>query len=177
MKRLYFVRHGLSEMNVQGLFAGSIDTPLTDEGRRQASIAGKLAQDLQIDLIVSSPLSRAHETALIIAKEIGYPPEKIHVNSLFTERNFGELEGKAWQPDLNLDGVADIEALDTVLNRAEQAVAFLESRPEQTILVVSHGAFGRALRSLYMPEFPFANITAEAAGTSVNKNAEIVRLV
>src|SRR5690606_2527197 len=71
MKKLYFIRHGLSVMNRQGVFSGSIDTPLTDEGRKQAKRAGKLARDFGIDYIVSSPLARALETAQIIAGEIG----------------------------------------------------------------------------------------------------------
>ena len=127
MKKLYFIRHGLSEMNVKGLIAGRTESPLTEEGKLQARHAGKQAKKLGIDYIVSSPMSRAHETAKIIAKEIGYPLDKIHLNSLFIERDFGELEGKVWSPDLDIDGFADVEAQDTLIERAGLALNFLES--------------------------------------------------
>jgi uncharacterized phosphatase len=157
MKRLYFVRHGLSEMNVLELFAGSTDTPLTDEGRAQAKKAGKLAKDLHIDYIVCSPLSRAHETAKVIAKEIGYPEHDIHLSSLFVERNYGSMEGKPWSADLNFDGVTDFETNDELLARARLALDFVESLEQETVLIVSHGAFGRAMRHHVMEDFPFTN--------------------
>lgn len=157
MKHLFFARHGLSEMNVAGLWAGTTETPLTEEGRKQAKAAGQAAKDLGIDYVVSSPLSRALETAQIIARQIGYPVSKIHVNDLFIERHFGELEGKTWNPDLNLDGITDIETVDTLLERAKLALAWLESLPANNVLVVSHGSFGRALRSQVLAEFPFSH--------------------
>src|SRR5580765_3395811 len=91
MKHLYFVRHGLSENNKLSIFSGQTESPLADEGREQARQAGQQAKDLHIDHIISSPLSRAHETAQIIAREIGYPEDKIEVSSLLVERHFGVL--------------------------------------------------------------------------------------
>lgn len=70
------MRHGLSVLNVRGIRAGHIETPLTDEGRQQARRAGQAAKKYQIDTIVCSPLSRAHETAAIVAKEIGIPEKE-----------------------------------------------------------------------------------------------------
>jgi uncharacterized phosphatase len=166
MRKLYFVRHGLTEMNVAGLVAGSTETPLTAEGRRQAKYAGQRAKDLNIDYIVASPLSRARETAEIIAKEIGYPIDEIHINELFIERHFGELEGQPWNPDLDLDGIVDIETVDTILERAKLALNFLHSLDAHNILVVSHGSFGRALRHHLLKEYPFSH-------TSRLANAEL----
>lgn len=157
MKKIYFCRHGLSELNITGHIAGSIDTPLANEGRRQAQAAGQKAKDYGIDLIVTSPLSRAKETAEIIAREIGYPVEQIHNSDLLVERHFGELEGKPWSPDLNLDGISDIETVDSLIERAHLALEWIESLPGQTVLVVSHGSFGRALRSVLIAEHPFEN--------------------
>ncbi len=152
MKRLYFIRHGLSELNVQGLIAGITETPLTDEGRKQAKAAGKLAKSYHVDLIVSSPMSRALETAHIIAREIGYSVDDILVHKLVLERDFGSLEGKPWSPDLNLDGIADLETDDTLIARARLALKWLQSLPADNILVVSHGGFGRGLRSAIRQE-------------------------
>lgn len=167
MKKLYFIRHGQSEMNTRNLWAGVTNTPLTDEGRRQAKAAGYAAKDLGIDLIVSSPLVRAHETAKIVAKEIGYPGEKILINSLLIERNFGELEGKPYDPDLNLDGFSDLEVDDALVARAHLALKWINSHQADHILVVSHGSFGRALRSMLKAEYPMSH-------PEKLKNAEIV---
>lgn len=157
MKRFYFVRHGLSEMNVAGVWSGQIETPLTKTGRAQAKKAGKQLRDdhTQIDYIISSPLSRAHETARIIAKEIDYPEDKIETNPLFLERHFGALEGQKWKPDLDLDGIADIETTDTILERARMALNYLESLPYDTILVAAHGSIGRAIRHHIQEDKPF----------------------
>lgn len=154
MKKLYFVRHGLSEMNVAGLYSGSTDTSLTEEGRVQAKATGKLAKDLKIDYIVASPLQRAHETAQIIAKEIGYPIKNIHTNTLLKERHYGEMEGQPWDPDLNLDGVSDFETDDTLVERAHLALNWIKTLDAHHILVVSHGSFGRAMRSIIKEEYP-----------------------
>ncbi len=168
MKHIYFARHGLSVLNKAGLMAGHTNTPLTDEGREQAKSAGHAAKDLGIDYIVSSPLSRAHETAEIIAKEIGYPVDKIHVSSLFIERNYGPYEQHPWSPDLNLDGFADVESRDEILERAKLAIEFLQTIDAKNILVVAHGSLGRALRHHIMTKFPWEH-------PSGLKNAEIVR--
>src|SRR5882762_6928889 len=96
MKYLYFCRHGQSQLNLERIYAGQTDTPLTDLGREQAKLAGDRADGIQPDLIVSSPLVRALETAQIIAGEIGYPLGKIATNDIFKERSLGSLEGKSW---------------------------------------------------------------------------------
>lgn len=157
MKRLYFIRHGLSEQNVAGRFAGITETPLTDVGREQAKEAGQYASQLSIDCIVSSPLSRALETAQIIAQEIDYPQDAIYVNKLFIERNYGELEGKIWDQNLNLNGLPSVESATAILKRAEHGLEFLYSLKASNLLVVSHGAIGRALRSLVVSGMPFDN--------------------
>ena len=135
-------------MNVTGHIAGITDTPLVKEGREQAKQAGKKAKKLGIDCIVTSPLSRAKETAEIIAREIKYPINDIHVSKLLLERDFGEAEGHPYAPDLNLDGFSDIETLDTLIERARLSLRWIDTLPGSTVLVVSHGSYGRALRSI-----------------------------
>lgn len=147
MKKLYFVRHGQSEMNVAQRFAGSTDTPLTELGRQQAKDAGKIAQDLGLDLIISSPSSRALETAQIIAKEIGYPVEAIQTSKLLMEQDYGTLEGQKWGPGLDFEEHG-VEPMHKVVERAELALDWINNHEADHILVVSHGSFGRALRSL-----------------------------
>lgn len=171
MKHLYYCRHGLSLMNQQGLLAGSTDTPLVDEGRAQAHAAGKSAQKLGIDLIVTSPLSRAKETADIIADELGLPGENIVSNELLRERDFGELEGSAWYLGRKFDHESSVEPYEDIMARAQQAKNWLETLAAGNILLVSHGSFIRAIRSLYQPEKVYADASASMP------NAEIVQLV
>lgn len=155
MTHLYFVRHGLSQLNLEGKVAGHTDTPLTHKGKQQASAAGKKVIDVGIEHIITSPLSRAYDTAKIIAEEIGYPVDKIEVNPLFIERNFGAMEQQPYTPDIDYDGIIDAERLDVFLARAEQAIKYLHSLPYNKILVVSHGATGRALRHHLVTDQPF----------------------
>lgn len=115
MKQLYFIRHGLSENNKLRRFTGHFDSPLADEGREQAKNAGRNAKGIDIDLIISSPLARALETAKIVGNEIGYPEQKIEINPLLIERNYGALENQLYAPDIDMDGIADIETSQELL--------------------------------------------------------------
>lgn len=157
MKKLYFLRHGQTEMNVAGIYAGVIETPLTAEGKRQAKEAGKAAKDLGIDLIVASPLGRAQETAQIVAKEIGYESAKIKGNPLLIERFFGVMEGKTNDLNLTYDQFDGAEDDDSLVHRAHSALAWINSLPADHILIVSHGSFGRALRSILKEEYPLSH--------------------
>lgn len=154
MKHLYFCRHGEAELNVQQRWAGSSETPLTAEGVRQAKEAGKEAREFKIDYIVASPLSRAYDTAKIIAEAIGYPIDQIDTNSLLVERHFGSLEMQPWTPDFNMDGVADAETEDSVRERVRAFLKHLETVSADNILVVSHGHIGRVMRNEIYPHIP-----------------------
>lgn len=156
MKQLYFVRHGLSEMNKKGVFAGHTDTPLAEEGHEQAKKAGKQARakNLSFDVIVSSPLQRAHHTARHIAAHTEYPHENIILDDRFKERNYGVLEGakaksllgaRYYLDESIIDNQQDVESLEDLQNRANEALKFLQSLDHDIVLVVAHGAFGRAL--------------------------------
>ncbi|MGI9027706.1 MAG: histidine phosphatase family protein [Candidatus Saccharimonadales bacterium] len=156
MQHLYFIRHGLSEMNTQGAWSGHSDTPLTDEGHEQAKLAGKLAkkEGLAFDIIISSPLQRAHHTAKHVAAHVDYPHEKIVLSELFKERNYGVLEGQSAKTEIGQKHVIDesyidvhpnVESLQQMQDRAYRALEHLRSLDHETILVVSHGSFGRAL--------------------------------
>jgi len=176
MKHVYIVRHGQSEMNVAGQFAGQVETPLTDEGRQQARKAGKQAQEFGIDLIITSSLSRAHETARIIAHEIGYPEDKIAVDDLLIERDFGSAEGTPYSPDFDFETVPDVEPLNVLHDRLAVFYTKLQNLPAENILVVTHGSSGRMLRTVVKPEIPF-NSTGSPLKEHHLPNAKIVQLI
>ncbi|MBI1984651.1 MAG: histidine phosphatase family protein [Candidatus Wildermuthbacteria bacterium] len=74
MKTLYAVRHGKTEANDKGVYQ-SEDSPLSKEGREQALILQKRFASIPIDVICTSPLPRAHETAEIINEKLRVPVE------------------------------------------------------------------------------------------------------
>lgn len=164
------MRHGLSLHNQIGKFSGRIDSPLTDEGRLAVKITGESIKDLSIDVIVCSPLSRAHESAEIIADVIGYPKTKILVSDLFSERDFGVLEGTKYIPIEVTEEVEGIESIDDLMLRAEKGFSLLSRIESNNVLLVSHGAIGRALRYVISQEYPMDH-------PSKFHNSEVVKLI
>lgn len=124
MKRLFFVRHGLSIMNETGFFSGRTETNLSPTGIVQAVNAGQKMKDFKIDLIISSPMKRTVHTAELIAEQINYPISKIQINDLFIERDFGPLEGSYYFP--NLKEHPGVETEDEIQNRANKAYIYLK---------------------------------------------------
>ncbi len=87
MRQLTLVRHGLTAWNVSGQFQGHTDTPLSEEGRAQAQALGKHLKKAKIDVVYSSPLSRALETAQLV-----FPQRDILEDDRLKELNFGDFE-------------------------------------------------------------------------------------
>lgn len=92
---LFFVRHGETNYNLEGRFIGISDQPLNQKGMDQARKTGALLKKINLtyDLILTSPLKRASQTAEIIAKEF-IPELPIVHEDLLKERNYGIFEGK-----------------------------------------------------------------------------------
>lgn len=84
------VRHGLTELNRDKRVGGLMDVPLIEEGRKQAQEAREAFEGTPFDVVVSSPLVRALETAKIVS---GVQQESIVVEKGCIERSFGEMEG------------------------------------------------------------------------------------
>lgn len=158
MKYLYYTRHGESLINTNDVWAdkpgSSADLPLTELGRSQAKAGAIAAQKAGIkpDIIICSPLARARETAAIIAETLGYPQEKIEYNNLFLEVKVGELETTPYSKFRAKYTYADLgkfkgaETIEVLQERAARALAYVKSRPEDIVLIVSHSCFGRAFR-------------------------------
>jgi probable phosphoglycerate mutase len=91
MALFYFLRHGEAAWNAEGRFCGSTDVPLSDVGRRQAQLLARRLQLISVEVLYSSPLGRALETARLIGKAIGREPV---VDPRLTELNYGVWEGQ-----------------------------------------------------------------------------------
>lgn len=156
MKTLYFVRHGESIFNKSSSWVGSsIESPLTELGISQAKQTASdiISQGLKFDLIISSPLIRALDTATIICNIIQYPIKNLVIDPNITERNFGILEGNKdmtteleyAKSELNIDNIQGVEKVADLQKRADEFYKYLRTLSEENILIVGHGAFGRAL--------------------------------
>ncbi len=87
--KIHLIRHGLTEDNLKGIYAGHTDTPLCDEGKAQILQLKEEYVYPQADFVFTSPLKRCKETAALI-----YPDaQSVEIDAL-TEYNFGEFEGK-----------------------------------------------------------------------------------
>src|SRR5690349_11276037 len=98
MKTIYFVRHGESQANADGIMAGrEWETPLTETGMKQARKAGQFLKGKGIQMIMVSPMERTRRTASIIAEEIGLEPSKLIENDLIMEQGMGKYSGRPYQ--------------------------------------------------------------------------------
>ena len=153
---LYYIRHGQSEANINNIWSGQLDSLLTSEGRIQAKEAGDkaLSEGLRFDKIYSSPLKRAYDTAVAIAEATKYPVQNIVINNDLMERSFGMLEGTShedaikayFEHESGIDEYKGVEKFADLYERAEKILASIKNSDGETILIVSHGALGRALR-------------------------------
>jgi probable phosphoglycerate mutase len=143
------VRHGVTDWNRQRRFQGLTDIPLNDEGIAQAQAAAGRLRDVGFDIVVSSPLIRAMQTAEIIGAASGKP---VAVDAGLIECDFGSFEGRPISEVMDEHGLAAVEALATILPedgepwpsvsaRSLRCVGrWLDRHPQATILFVCHDA-------------------------------------
>lgn len=84
------IRHGLTELNRDRRVGGRVDVPLIDEGRMQALEARDRFSGIPFDVVISSPLARAIETAELVT---GWPRDRMEIDEGCIERSFGLMEG------------------------------------------------------------------------------------
>ncbi len=151
MKTVYFVRHGESQANRDGVIAGDgIDSPLTDIGRDQAKSVAEELRSKGIDLVVSSPKSRALDSAKIIANVIGYDSDKIVIIPELTERNVGEATGmkrdEYFEREKNGPPITGADSKQEMYEKVKRGLDKLRALPAENILVVSHNGTGRMVQ-------------------------------
>lgn len=143
----WYLRHGETDWNAQGLSQGNVDIPLNAVGIAQAHAAAALLRNRGIASIVASPLSRARDTAMIAAEILGLP---VMLDDGLREVAFGAQEGQpmtAWFNDW-VGGHFTPEGGESFAGLRLRAVAAVTRAQAQTpaVLVVAHGALFRALR-------------------------------
>lgn len=159
MKKLttiFVVRHGQTEFNIKKIIGGTLEpNPLSATGKDQAIKLGKRFENIKLDMIYSSDLSRAKETAKIIADMKNLP---VNVSKLLQERDWGSLQGKTFEEArkehkkafleeskiegeeaLNFKYVKDMESLKDTITRFKHFLAMIINKEQgKTILAVSH---------------------------------------
>jgi probable phosphoglycerate mutase len=144
----WFLRHGETDWNAKYLSQGNVDIPLNPVGIAQARTAAALLKNRGIRSIVSSPLSRAHDTANMAAEVIGQP---VTLDPELHECSFGVMEGQvmaAWF-DAWVEGTETPEGAETFTELRARATRAINRALdlESPVLVVAHGALFRALRA------------------------------
>lgn len=151
---IYIVRHGQTDYNAEGRYAGKLDVPLNDKGREQANIIKEKLKNIKFDKVFSSPLIRAYETAKIISDN------EIVIDYRIAERDNGDLEGK-----LKKDITENIDFNDPRENRynIESIIAFRKRinnffdeitnlYKDKNVLVVTHAGIGIYARCYFEGE-------------------------
>jgi probable phosphoglycerate mutase len=148
-RAFWFLRHGETDWNAQGLSQGNIDIPLNATGIAQAHSAAALLKGRGIAAIVSSPLSRARDTADAVSAVLGLG---VAVQDDLREVSFGDHEGTPMAGSWFNEWIAGAftpqggESFAALRGRARTAFTRALSYPPP-VLVVAHGALFRALRA------------------------------
>jgi probable phosphoglycerate mutase len=143
------LRHGETALSIEKRFSGRGDPGLTERGEAQAAAAAARLADLGVEVIVTSPLRRARQTAEAVAAKTG---GDLVVDDGFAETDFGDWEGltfgevgkaapdelRAWlaDPDNAPPGGESMTA--TALRVAAARERVVEQYGERRVLIVTH---------------------------------------
>jgi broad specificity phosphatase PhoE len=151
---IYLLRHAQSEGNKQGIFQGTLDYPLSEEGIRQTEKGVNFLKNIPFEVIISSPQKRALQTAQIISERLNLP---LKTDDRIREISYGILEGVKheevkgkdfylkWLENpvkYPIEGVTDFKGLDRTL---EKFLRELLKKNYKKVLVVTHGGIIRAI--------------------------------
>jgi broad specificity phosphatase PhoE len=167
------LRHGQTDWNIDFRLQGVTDIPLNETGIAQARSAAKKLDQRDWNFVASSPLSRALDTARIVADGIGI--SEVEIVPLLLERSFGEAEGlthSEWKQQFPNGVPPSGETLDELRERAVLLLsALLEKYRGTKVLAVSHGAMIRKLvRIVSKGELPAAGERFENTSLTVLKH-------
>jgi uncharacterized phosphatase len=173
---LYLVRHGETDWNRLRRIQGRTDIPLNDTGRHQALATSRLLARREWDAIISSPLSRALETASIIAAKLGLPAPV--ANDALVERNYGDAEGlEDTELDRRFPGDTPVpgreEKEDLVARVLPALLEIADQYPDQAVIVVSHGGVIRSVLNAVDPGKRHPSITNGSVHSFLHENGTL----
>ena len=164
--QVYIIRHGKTDWNKEYRFQGAHDIPLNQEGRDAAVALSKRLAGVHFDIVFSSPLSRAYETACILMRALSLSNGP-QTNDLLTELGFGELEGLSFDKWMDTDEPRKYffkepgryvppkggETFQAGMERTGKFVHTIlepiyKTNPNARVMIVAHGAILAALMSV-----------------------------
>ena len=192
MKNILLIRHGQSEWNKLNLFTGFKNIELSEQGIDEANKAGQNFKNLNIkfDIVFTSELKRAQETAKIILKNLDqwdhlYGEGKIITDIKLNERDYGDLTGLNKKETADKFGEEQVhkwrrgysdqppngESLEDVVRRVkiyfeESINPAIQSADNNNILIAAHGNSLRALL-IVMNIYNSSNINSVELSTGV----------
>lgn len=185
--KILITRHGQTDWNVLGKIQGQTDIELNDNGRQQAKETGELIKNENIDIIITSPLKRAKETAKIINENFNVT---IIEDNRLMERNFGNSEGltkddrrklKEINPEVNdvwnYNKNIDFNGMETMQDFCNRIYKFLDEIINKyrykNILIVTHGGVYVPIKCYFM-KYPLENLCDRDSVKGL-KNCEITK--
>ncbi|MFT8314332.1 MAG: histidine phosphatase family protein [Clostridium sp.] len=158
---IVFIRHGSTELNHKHVYAGVIDSEISQKGIEEIKSIKKHLQKIKFREVYSSPLKRAVQTTKLLA-------ENYKIDSRLSEMNFGIFEGlnysqieskyanesKAWAQDVLNYSIPKGESLAEVFNRTKVFIGEVGSK-KGDILVVTHGGVIACALSLVFNQYDY----------------------
>lgn len=140
--RIYLIRHGETDWNLEGRLQGREDIPLNDTGILQADACGQAFSGMNIGAIITSPLLRAVKTAGIIAGYAGV--KEIIIDERLIERDYGKLSGLTYDNRKYFDTFGIDTGLEPLEDLKKRVMDCIKSRAESMphthdIIMVFHG--------------------------------------
>lgn len=153
--QLILICHGETDPEAQGIALGWLDKSLNDSGKQATGQFAKFLQQQENlpDMVITSPLTRCRQTAMIIAQASG---KYFIENELIKERNLGELTGKKEDPTW-IETIPQGETLTDVNARLIKFLYFLiqlrNGGKYQSLMIVTHPDIVRYLLKL-LQDYP-----------------------
>ncbi len=149
---VYLVRHGRTVLNANGMLRGHLDPPLDGVGLEEAEALGSEIAGFRPELILTSPLVRAMETARAIGNRCGVTPR---VKEELIDRDFDRWAGRIIEEVVaewgSVDDAPGVEPSRSVVNRARSVLDGLVGK-EKRIVLVTHQAVNLGLLSSLDPQ-------------------------
>lgn len=148
--KIYLIRHGQTDWNLQGRFQGREDIELNENGISQARECGRALKGEIFKAVITSPLSRARKTAEIIAENVSI--DRVIVDEGIIERDFSKVSGltpKEREAFYISGEKDDKEPWEDLYKRMFRCIKkYAELFYGQNIIMVSHGASINAVLSV-----------------------------
>jgi len=157
MVKIILIRHGETDWNKEQIFRGRIDVALNEVGLAQARAVRESLNDVQVSAVYSSPLSRAFETAKVLAENRNC---EVEIEDDFIDINFGRWQGlslkkvreeykelyEMWITKPQMVKFPEGESLKEVQKRSIKALEkVIKKHPQKTLAIVSHRVLNKVI--------------------------------